>query len=262
MKLPKPILLSIVGATALTAACGETPAEQQADTMDDQIEMEADRSAVAAGTDEAALGMTEAQLLDADLVTADGTDLGDVALVRRDDNGTVTGLVGTPFPSDADVPGAEGPVEAVVLARIPGTIMSYAVSTDGSGEFSTRIVPGTGYELAALPSATPALPFLIEEGSTFTENTDLAIRLGGEDSLPVYGQVLDASGAAVQSVPVRLVDPATGIAGPTMHTDTVGVFNLRAHPGDYILEIIGDSYRLNASVTRTRKQAKADKTST
>ena len=37
MKLPKPILLSIVGATALTAACGETPAEQQADTMDDQI---------------------------------------------------------------------------------------------------------------------------------------------------------------------------------------------------------------------------------
>ena len=30
----------------------------------------------------------------------------------------------------------------------------------------------------------------------------------------------------------------------------------------HILEIIGDSYRLNASVTRTRKQAKADKTST
>ncbi len=158
-------------------------------------------------------------------------------------SGTVTGLVGTPFPSDADVPGAEGPVEAVVLARIPGTIMSYAVSTDGSGEFSTRIVPGTGYELAAIPSANPALPFLIEEGSTFTENTDLAIRLGWENSLPVYGQVLDASGAAVQSVPVRLVDPATGIAGPTVHTDTVGVFNLRAHPGDYILEIIGDPHR-------------------
>ena len=93
MSLPKPLLAGVVAASALTAACGETAAEKDADRVEDQIELEADRSAVAAGSEEAALGMTEAQLLEADLVTADGTDLGDIALVRRDDDGTVTGLV-------------------------------------------------------------------------------------------------------------------------------------------------------------------------
>ena len=138
MKLPKPILLSIVGATALTAACGETPAEQQADTMDDQIEMEADRSAVAAGTDEAALGMTEAQLLDADLVNADGTDLGDVALVRRDDNGTVTGLEIELEDTDPDR-WVEIPMDGLTLR---------GNATDGDVQTSM-----TAADLAALPDA-------------------------------------------------------------------------------------------------------------
>jgi hypothetical protein len=164
--------------------------------------------------------------------------------------GTVTGLVGTPYPSDVDVPGAEGPVEAVVLARVPGTLMSYAVSTDADGSFSMRIVPASGYEMATVPSANPNLPFLIESGSTFTEDTNLQIRLGWENSLPVYGQVLDASGVAVQNVPVRLVEPVTRIAGPTVYTDTWGVFNLRAHPGDYTLEIIGDPHRALPMLTR------------
>jgi hypothetical protein len=185
------------------------------------------------------------ELLDQSFLLTDGVDehLSLSLATPIELSGTVTGLVGNPYPSDVDVPGAEGPVEAVVLARVPGTIMSYAVSTNSDGQFSTRIVPGTGYQIATLPSANPALPFLIEEGSTFTENTDLDIRLGWEDSLPVYGQVLDASGVAVQDVPVRLLEPDTGIAGPTVHTDTRGVFNLRAHPGSYILEILGDPHR-------------------
>ena len=77
---------------ASLAAC-ESQSEQQADAMEDQIEQEAEMSAAAAGTTEAALGLTEAQLLEADLVTSDGADLGDVAQVRRDDSGAVTGLM-------------------------------------------------------------------------------------------------------------------------------------------------------------------------
>ena len=138
MKLPKPILLSIVGATALTAACGETPAEQQADTMDDQIEMEADRSAVAAGTDEAALGMTEAQLLDADLVTADGTDLGDIEAVHRDASGAVDGLFVELDNTDPD---------RFVMIPLDGLSMR----TDGDDkDVQTGM---TAQDLAALPDA-------------------------------------------------------------------------------------------------------------
>lgn len=57
------------------AACG-SDADRQADLTEDRIEREADASAVAAGNDIAALGLTEMQLLDADLVSADGSDLG------------------------------------------------------------------------------------------------------------------------------------------------------------------------------------------
>lgn len=77
----------------LLAACGESAEEREADRMEDRIETQADADMTAAGTGEVALGMTEAQLLDADLVDADGTDLGDVELVSRDAANTVTGLV-------------------------------------------------------------------------------------------------------------------------------------------------------------------------
>ena len=93
MHHPKTAFTSLAAACALIAACGETPAEQEADRMEDQVEMEADQSAYAASNEEAALGMTEEELLDADLVTADGTDLGDIVAVRRDEAGAVTGLV-------------------------------------------------------------------------------------------------------------------------------------------------------------------------
>lgn len=93
MHHPKTAFTSLAAACALIAACGETPAEQEADRMEDQVEMEADQNAYAASNEEAALGMTEEELLDADLVTADGTDLGDIEAVRRDADGAVTGLV-------------------------------------------------------------------------------------------------------------------------------------------------------------------------
>ncbi len=93
--MTKPILTltTLAASCALIAACGDSAAEQEADRMEDQIEMQADQSAMTAGTEEVALGMTEAQLLDADLVSADGADLGDVEMVRRGADGSVSGLV-------------------------------------------------------------------------------------------------------------------------------------------------------------------------
>src|SRR5690606_2467325 len=83
------------------AACGsdENPGMEAAE---DRMELEAEASAIAAGNAEAALGLTEAQLLEADLVTADGTDLGDVEQVRRDAAGAVTGLMVSLEDTDPD----------------------------------------------------------------------------------------------------------------------------------------------------------------
>ena len=93
MRHPRTAFTSLAATCALVAACGESTAEREAEQIEDQVEMQADQSAAAAGTEVAALGLTETQLLDADLVTADGTDLGDVEMVRRDAAGAVTGLV-------------------------------------------------------------------------------------------------------------------------------------------------------------------------
>lgn len=79
-------------AVAALSAC-DSQAEREADQAEDRIEQQADASAVAAGNTVAALGLTEGQLLEADLVGVDGTDLGDVEQVRRDAAGTVEGLL-------------------------------------------------------------------------------------------------------------------------------------------------------------------------
>jgi hypothetical protein len=90
MKPAKFAILPLV--LAMLAAC-ESEAEKQADATEDRIERRAEQSASAAGDTVAALGLTERQLLDADLVAEDGTELGDVEQVRRDTAGTVTGFL-------------------------------------------------------------------------------------------------------------------------------------------------------------------------
>jgi len=88
-------------ALAALAAC-DSQAERDADRVEDQVEQQAEASAVAAGNTVAALGLTEAQLLEADLIAADGTDLGDVQQVRRDAAGAVEGLLVEVEDSDPD----------------------------------------------------------------------------------------------------------------------------------------------------------------
>jgi len=84
---------AIVPLAALALAACESEVEQQAELTEDRIEQQAEQSAAAAGDQIAALGLTESQLLDAELVAPDGTELGDVEQVRRDAAGAVTGLL-------------------------------------------------------------------------------------------------------------------------------------------------------------------------
>lgn len=82
-------LMLLVCSAALVAACNDSAADQ----AEDKLEASAESSAQAAGSAEAALGLTEAQLLDADLRAADGTELGDVAQVVRSGDGQVEKLL-------------------------------------------------------------------------------------------------------------------------------------------------------------------------
>ncbi|MBW8296395.1 PRC-barrel domain containing protein [Sphingopyxis sp.] len=67
---------------ALSTACLSACADKN-EAAEDQLEKAAETSARVAGSLPAALGLSEAQLLDADLVDARGTELGDIAQILR-----------------------------------------------------------------------------------------------------------------------------------------------------------------------------------
>jgi hypothetical protein len=68
----------LAGTAFLLAACSDTN-----EVAEERLERSAETSAAVAGAVPAALGLTEAQLLDADLVGPDGKELGDIAKVVR-----------------------------------------------------------------------------------------------------------------------------------------------------------------------------------
>lgn len=125
-------------ALATLSAC-ESAAEKQADATEDRIERQADASAAAAGTAPAALGLTETQLLEADLVAADGTDLGDVEQVRRSASGTVESLLVEIENSDPD---------RYVLVPLKG------LRTRVDGDDTDLETTMTAADLTAMPDAT------------------------------------------------------------------------------------------------------------
>jgi hypothetical protein len=84
-------LLILACSTMLLAACDER--DNAADIASDKMEAAAEASAIAAGPAVAALGLTEAQLLDADLRDRNGVELGDVAQVLRGADGKVDRLL-------------------------------------------------------------------------------------------------------------------------------------------------------------------------
>lgn len=80
--------LLIAASTAFLTACSDAN-----EAAEDKLEKTAETSATVAGPVPAAFGLTEAQLLNADIVGADGKEVGDVAQVLRAPDGKVDRLL-------------------------------------------------------------------------------------------------------------------------------------------------------------------------
>ena len=87
----------LLGSALLLSACND-----QEDQVEDRIEEHAEQSAQESGDTPVALGLTERQLLDAEILAADGTELGDVEAVTKDADGNATELLIEVEDSDPD----------------------------------------------------------------------------------------------------------------------------------------------------------------
>lgn len=134
----KTLFVALLGSTALLAACNNAQ-----DRAEDQIEAKAEANAIAAGPAIAALGLTEMQLLDADIVDASGKDLGDVEGVLRDANGQVDRLL---VKVDDTNPSRMVHVPVAGLATVQ------------DGDDTDLRTSMTKAQLTALPDVTPVVP--------------------------------------------------------------------------------------------------------
>lgn len=91
------LVVSVLAGAMLVAACNDA-----GDRAEDRVEDAAEASAATAGTTIAALGLSERQLLDADIVDGAGVELGDVTAVLRDGSGKVDRLLVEIEDSDPD----------------------------------------------------------------------------------------------------------------------------------------------------------------
>ncbi|MEW9856434.1 PRC-barrel domain containing protein [Novosphingobium sp. M1R2S20] len=81
------------GLAAIAMAMAVTGCNDSGDVAEDKMERAAEAQATAAGNETVALGLTELQLLDADLIGADNVELGDVVRIERDTAGNVDRLL-------------------------------------------------------------------------------------------------------------------------------------------------------------------------
>lgn len=88
-------LFAAASAAALLAACSQPPAkpDKTPEASPDAASAPTMAGAPAAAAGVMALGLTVAQLEDADIITPAGVDLGDVQRVDVDASGAVTGLI-------------------------------------------------------------------------------------------------------------------------------------------------------------------------
>lgn len=133
--LPAIIALSL----AALAGC-QSPAEKQTDAAEERVEAAAEASAEAAGSATAAFGLTETQLLEANLVDAYGTMLGDIEQVQRNAKGRVEGFLVELENTDPD------PDRYVVLPLNGLTVRKNGGDTD----LQTTLTPA---QITALPDA-------------------------------------------------------------------------------------------------------------
>lgn len=132
------LTIGLMCSMAALAGCGNAQ-----DRAEDRVEATAEANAAAAGTAVAALGLTERQLLDADLVTPGGVELGDVTAVLRNATGEVDRLLVEIEDSDPD---------RFVHVPIAGLT---PVTRGDDTDLSTTM---TAAQLAALPDAPLQAP--------------------------------------------------------------------------------------------------------
>ncbi|RSV17224.1 hypothetical protein CA236_10785, partial [Sphingomonas sp. ABOLG] len=84
----KTMVLALAAAT-LVAGCGNNGRDAAAERMEDAAEA----NAAAAGPTPVALGLSEAQLLDADLIGPNNVEIGEVQSLVRNASGAVEGLI-------------------------------------------------------------------------------------------------------------------------------------------------------------------------
>lgn len=128
-------LLLLASPALMLAGCSDHD-----EKVEEKLERSAETSATVAGALPAALGLSEAQLIDAELVGKDGKELGDVAQVVRDADGKVDRLL-------VEVDGV-GPDRYV---HVPITGLAKIARGDDIDLQS----PLTAAELAALPDVKP-----------------------------------------------------------------------------------------------------------
>jgi hypothetical protein len=131
----KKLLIAAICSATLLAACGNDTAD------DDKFEDAADARAAAAGPAVAALGLSQSQLLEADLFDAAGRELGDVEDLVRGTDGRVDRLLIEIEDSNPD---------RYVELPVAG------MDTVTHGGETNLVANVTKAELADLPDASPA----------------------------------------------------------------------------------------------------------
>lgn len=130
----KTTFMFAAGAMLLLSACGDDPNEAAAERVEDAAE----QSAAAAGPTPVALGLSEAELLEADMIGPNNTELGDVTSLVRGSTGAVEGLLIEIEDSNPDR-----------FVQVPLTGLS-VVTRGNDRDLSTAM---TQEQLAALPDA-------------------------------------------------------------------------------------------------------------
>ena len=133
------ILLTATCVAALLAGCNDSTN----DIAEERVENAAEASAVAAGPAVVALGLSEAQLIEADLLGIDGVELGDVTSLLRDAGGTVDRLLVEVEDSNPDR-FVEVPVQGLTVLK--------------RGDDTDLVSTMTAAQVAALPDADLPTP--------------------------------------------------------------------------------------------------------
>jgi hypothetical protein len=155
------------------------------------------------------------------------------------------------FPtSDVQVPGNLSAVPGQFRCFVPNSLMSYAVKTDASGDFSFLAVPSEGYTLAWIPDIGVNLPFEVEEGVPLLEDTVFNKVLSYTESQVIFGRIKDNSGLGIPDLQFAVTDTHSGISNSGGTTNNMGAFQTRLYPGDYSLRIQGNSHDALPSIQK------------